>query len=110
VEAMEEETAPEETASIENTHFPIDWVTGMIASLSGSCRQLSLCALDLQSLGLSKKHDIEAAIDRVNDIGDIICQMIKLLEKLIYCWIRKNISVLECDCLKIDENRTKNQC
>ncbi len=58
----------------------IDWLTGLIASLSGSSRQLSLTALDLQSLALTKKHQLEAASDRVDDLGDIITKLICELE------------------------------
>ncbi len=58
----------------------IDWLTGLIASLSGTSRQLSLTALDLQSLALTKKHQLEAAIDRVDDLGDIITQLIRELK------------------------------
>ena len=49
----------EEIAATQKMHLPIDWVTALIGSLTGSCRQMSLSALDLQSLGLSKKHQIE---------------------------------------------------
>lgn len=80
----------EEIAATQKMHLPIDWVTALIGSLTGSCRQMSLSALDLQSLGLSKKHQIETAIDRVEDLNRIICQLTALLEKLLCCWIQEN--------------------
>jgi hypothetical protein len=45
-------------------------------------RQLSLSALDLQSLALSKKHQIEKKIDMVDDLGDIIDDLIHLLGQM----------------------------
>lgn len=57
----------------------------LIFSLSNSQRQISLTALDLQALALGKKHQIEKAIDNVDDLDDLIGRLIKYLEKLVEC-------------------------
>lgn len=68
----------------------IDQVADLIATLSASARQTSLVALDLQALALTKKHQIEKAIDNVNDLEGIIGQLIEFLEKLICFYIVRN--------------------
>lgn len=57
----------------------------LIFSLSNCLRQISLTALDLQALALGKKHQIERAIDNVDDLDDLIHGLIDYLEKLIDC-------------------------
>ncbi|NLY75993.1 MAG: hypothetical protein GX075_11940 [Firmicutes bacterium] len=59
----------------------IEWLTALISSLSMSERNLSLSALDFQSMGLSKKHHIEAAVERAADLGKVLDDLIKLLRK-----------------------------
>ena len=61
----------------------IDQVIELIASLSNSMRQLTLSALDLQALALSKKHQIEKKLDMVDDLGDTIDELIQFLMRLI---------------------------
>jgi hypothetical protein len=80
----------------DNLKNNIDQVTGLIYNLSNSTRQLSLCALDLQSLCLSKKHQIEKAIDNVYDLESVIGRLIELLEKLICCYIIRRDRFDEC--------------
>ncbi|HBF39571.1 MAG TPA: hypothetical protein DDW50_19910 [Firmicutes bacterium] len=65
----------------------IDQIIELIAALSNSMRQLSLSALDLQALALSKKHQIEKKIDMVDDLGDTIDELIRFLMRLIPCYI-----------------------
>ena len=55
----------------------------LIAALSNTMRQLSLSALDMQGLALSKKHQIEKKIDMVDDLGDSIGELIHFLARLI---------------------------
>jgi hypothetical protein len=65
----------------------------LIFSLSNSQRQLSLTALDLQALALGKKHQIEKAIDNVDDLDHLIGKLIRHLEKLIECDTFRNNSL-----------------
>ncbi len=60
----------------------INYTVELIAALSNTMRQLSLSALDLQSLALSKKHQIEKKIDMVDDLGDIVDDLIHLLGQM----------------------------
>jgi len=59
----------------------IEFLCALISGLSLSERNLTLSALDYQSLGLSKKHQIEAAIDRAVNLGKIIDDLIRVLKK-----------------------------
>lgn len=60
----------------------IEFLCALVSGLSLSERNLTLSALDYQSLGLSKKHQIEAAIDRAVNLGKIIDGLIRLLKKI----------------------------
>jgi hypothetical protein len=60
----------------------IECLCALISSLSLTERNLTLSALDYQSMGLSKKHQIEAAIDRAVDVGKILDDLIGLLRKI----------------------------
>ncbi len=60
----------------------INYTIELIAALSNTMRQLSLSALDMQSLALSKKHQIEKKIDMVDDLGDIVDDLIHLLGQM----------------------------
>jgi hypothetical protein len=64
----------------------IECLCALISGLSLSERNLTLSALDYQSMGLSKKHQIEAAIDRAADLGKILDELIKLLKKIGFDW------------------------
>lgn len=59
----------------------IDRLTMIISSLSLSERNLTLSALDFQSMGLSKKHQIEAAIERADELGKVLDDLIDSLKK-----------------------------
>ncbi len=65
----------------------IEFLTALISSLSLSERNLTLSALDFQSMGLSKKHQIEAAIERAANLGKVLDDLILLLRKasISYC-------------------------
>lgn len=91
---------------VDNLTLYIDQVAGLIASLSNSMRQLSLSSLDLQGLGLTKKHQIEKTIDLVEDLGSVNGQLIKSLEKLIVCFIVRHEQFKEgqTDCRDESEN------
>lgn len=65
-----------------NNH-KINHTIEMIVALSNTMRQLSLCALDMQGLALSKKHQIEKKIDMVDDLGDIIDDLIHFLSRMV---------------------------
>ncbi|HBE76998.1 MAG TPA: hypothetical protein DDW65_04340 [Firmicutes bacterium] len=67
----------------------IDQTTELIAAFTNSMRQLSLSALDLQALALSKRHRIEKQIDAVDDLGNIIEELIQFQAKLIACYISR---------------------
>ncbi len=60
----------------------INYTIELIAALSNTMRQLSLSALDMQSLALSKKHQIEKKIDMVDGLGDIVDDLIHLLGQM----------------------------
>jgi hypothetical protein len=65
----------------------IDQMTGLIYTLSNCLRQLSLSALDLQSMAISKKTQIEQAIDNVDAVEEIIADLLEFLAKLIDCFL-----------------------
>lgn len=75
---------------VNNLNICIDQVTGLIASLTNSLRQLSLGAIDLQALALSKKHQIKQPIDCIDDLGTIIDQLIKYLNVLVDMYIARH--------------------
>jgi len=60
----------------------IEFLSALISGLSLSERNLTLSALDFQSMGLSKKHQIEAAIDRAADLGEVLDDLIECLRKI----------------------------
>jgi hypothetical protein len=74
---------------IDNLKPCIDQTIELIAALSNSMRQLSLSALDLQALALSKKNQIEKEIDMVDDLGDTVDGLIQFLARLIPCYITR---------------------
>lgn len=74
-----------EIEETDNLKHRIHETAELIFSLSNSQRQISLTALDLQALALGKKHQIEKAIDNVDDLDDLISKLIEYLEKLIEC-------------------------
>jgi len=59
----------------------IEFLSALISGLSLSERNLTLSALDFQSMGLAKKHQLEAAIDRAAELGKVLDELIKLLRK-----------------------------
>lgn len=65
-----------------STRHRVDQTIMIINALSNTIRQLSLSALDLQAMALSKKHQMEAAVDRVDDLGDVLDEYIALLKEL----------------------------
>ena len=71
-----------------NLTLRIDQIAGLLASFSNSLRQLSLSALDLQALALSKKHQIEHHIERIDDLGVIISKLIHSLSIIENCQIQ----------------------
>ncbi len=75
---MEEETT--EVWRGERTN--IEFLSALISGLSLIERNLTLSALDFQSMGLSKKHQIEAAIERAADLGKVLDDLIGLLKKI----------------------------
>ncbi len=67
-----------ETAAIKNK---IDQLVLIITSLSNSQRLISQVALDLQGLGLAKKHQIKEAIDQTSELGEILAVYINYLKQ-----------------------------
>lgn len=65
-----------------NDQAIIECLSALISGLSLSERNLTLSALDFQSMGLSKKHQIEAAVERAAELGKVLDDLIKLLRKL----------------------------
>lgn len=61
----------------------LDHLIHMIEALSNTKRQLTLCALDFQALGLAKKSEKEDAIDQADGVGDILEVLIDLLNQAI---------------------------
>lgn len=60
----------------------LECLCALISGLSLSERNLTLSALDYQSMGLSKKHQIEAAIERADNLGKILDDLIRLLNRI----------------------------
>jgi hypothetical protein len=75
MENIKTESWPKDQAKIE-------CLCALISSLSLTERNLTLSALDYQSMGLSKKHQIEAAIDRAANVGKVLDDLIGLLRKI----------------------------
>jgi hypothetical protein len=59
-------------------------LTELIGSLSNSQRQLTLCALDYQALGLAKRHEREKAIELADELGKVLEILIRSLKKKVY--------------------------
>ena len=59
----------------------VECLATLISGLSLSERNLTASALDLQSLGLAKKHQIESAIKRAVELGKVLDDLIELLRK-----------------------------
>lgn len=62
----------------------IECLAALISGLSLSQRNLTSSALDFQSMGLSKKRQIEAAIERADELGKVLDDLIRLLAKLTF--------------------------
>lgn len=60
----------------------LEFLSALISGLSLTERNLTLSALDFQSMGLSKKHQIEEAIERAADLGEILDDLIECLRKV----------------------------
>lgn len=60
----------------------IECLCALISGLSLSERNLTLSALDFQSMGLAKKHQMEAAIDRAVELGKVLDDLIGSLKKI----------------------------
>lgn len=60
----------------------IECLCALISGLSLSERNLTLSALDFQSMGLAKKRQIEAAIERAAELGKVLDDLIRLLRKV----------------------------
>jgi hypothetical protein len=75
---------------VDNLTLYIDQVTGLIGSLSNSLRQMTLSALDMQALALSKKHQIERQIDKIDDLGTAMGKLIEFLNILVNCYITRH--------------------
>ncbi len=65
----------------------IDYLINLIASLSASQRQLTISAIDLQSLALVKKRQIKSTIDRAMILGEIQDLYIKELMTTTECYL-----------------------
>lgn len=61
----------------------LDQLIVTIERLSNSKRQLSLSALDFQSMGLASKHQKEKAIEQAEEVGDVLEDLIKLLKQVV---------------------------
>lgn len=61
----------------------LDQLIITIERLSNSKRQLSLSALDFQSLGLATKHQKEDSIEQAAEMGEVLEILIKLLQEVI---------------------------
>ena len=66
----------------------LDHLVLTIGSLSTSEKLLSQSALDFQAMGLAKKHQIEAAIDRAAELGKVLNRFINLLERVVNATVR----------------------
>ena len=80
---MEHEMEIEMKDEMKDLKPSINHTVELIAALSNTMRQLSLSALDMQGLALSKKHQIEKKIDMVDDLGSIIDELIHFLGQMI---------------------------
>ncbi len=65
-----------------NDPIKIECICALISGLSLSERNLTLSALDFQSMGLAKKHQVEDAIDRAAELGKVLDDLIGYLRKI----------------------------
>ena len=72
----------ETSEDTERIAIKIDHIVGLITNLTTIQRQLTVSAMDLQSLALAKKRQMKDSIDRAIEIGDIQEIYIKMLMKL----------------------------
>ncbi|NPV26776.1 MAG: hypothetical protein HPY81_04805 [Firmicutes bacterium] len=64
-------------------------LTGLLSSLVGSYRYLVAAADELNRITLAHKDDVEDAIDRADDLGDIVSCLIKELERQVNNYLRE---------------------
>ena len=64
---------------LDRVNIRIDYIANLIGSLTSSQRQLTVSALDLQSLAFAKKHQIKDSINRAVELGEIQQRYIKIL-------------------------------
>lgn len=67
-------------------------LTEMLASISSSYRLLVGAAGEFNGIALVHRHDVEKAIDRAEDLGDIIDDVEDQLKKLMKLYLKE----LEC--------------
>lgn len=84
---------------IQDYYVDVNNMADILSKLVNSYRLLIGGAGELNSIALSKKNDIKHALDRANDVGEIIDEIIDVLEAtgygyLNYCKIKSD--VLKC--------------
>jgi hypothetical protein len=65
--------------NLDRVNIRIDYIANLIGSLTSSQRQLTVSALDLQSLAFAKKRQIKDSLNRAVELGEIQQRYIKIL-------------------------------
>ncbi|MFA9397494.1 MAG: hypothetical protein ACERKV_04410 [Clostridiaceae bacterium] len=81
---------------IENYYCDVNNIADVVTKLIGSYRLLVGSAEELNRITIAKKKDVKEALDRVNDMGDIIDEYICVLDKisctyLNYCTLKSQV-------------------
>jgi len=73
----------------------IKTLTDMLNSLSTSYRQLVGAAEEFNRISLVHRHDAEEAIERADDLGDIIDDVTRELKRLTKLYLRELVCKIE---------------
>lgn len=83
-------------------------LTEILASISSSYRLLVGAAEEFNRISLVHRHDAEEAIDRADDLGDIIDDVDRELKKLMKLYLQELVSKIEYQELYNDRSSISN--
>lgn len=73
---------------IQNNYEEVNNLTDLLGKFVNSYRLLIGGAAELNNIALSKKSDVKEALDRADDVGSIIDELIKVIESCEGCYFK----------------------